>query len=179
MLTFLSDPEQKKINIRWDLRPGDMGSVIRLHGVLYAREYGYDHTFEGYVAAGLAEVAESFDSRRDRLWVAEQAGEIVGSIAVVKRSAGEAQLRWFLIAPRFRNLGLGRSLLQLALQFGKDCGYEIIYLWTLRGLESATHLYVSCGFFRTEGRTHPLWGKMITEERYELNVIPGGGTALA
>jgi len=69
--------------IRTDIRPGDIGYLIYLHGVLYAREYGLDYSFEGYVATGLGEFAKSYDERRDRLWLAEDGGRIVGSIAIV------------------------------------------------------------------------------------------------
>ena len=39
-----------QIQIRTELKPGDVGYVIYMHGVMYAREYGLDHTFEGGVA---------------------------------------------------------------------------------------------------------------------------------
>ena len=85
--------------IRTDIRPGDIGYLIYLHGIVYAREYHLDYTFEGYVAAGLGEFAKSFDERKDRLWVAEDDNRIVGSIAIVGREDRSAQLRWFLVDP--------------------------------------------------------------------------------
>ena len=155
--------------LRWDFRPGDMGAVVRLHGVLYHQEYGYDRTFEAYVAAGLAEFALSAHSDQSRLWLLEAKEMTAGSIAIVNRSLREAQLRWFLIHPDFRGTGLGRVLLDEALQFCRDQEYEKIYLWTLKHLLTATHLYTSAGFQKTEEKTHSLWGKWITEERYDLN----------
>jgi GNAT superfamily N-acetyltransferase len=158
------------LNLRWDLRPGDMGEVVRLHGVLYNRECGYDYTFEAYVAAGLAEFALSFRPEKSRLWILEQKEVTAGSIAIVGRSPQEGQLRWFLIHPDYRGRGMGRILLREALQFGRDRGYEKMYLWTLKHLLSATHLYTSAGFHKSEEKTHPLWGKLITEERYDLKL---------
>ena len=158
------------VTLRHDLQPGDMGAMILLHGMIYAQEYGFDHTFEGYVAAGLAEFAQAFDPGRDRIWVAEKQGHITGSIAILSRSAEEAQLRWFLIHPESRGLGLGRWMLKEALDFCREKGYRKIYLWTIQNLVVATHLYQSSGFIKTEEKLHPLWGKMIHEECYELDL---------
>ena len=58
------------VTIRTDLKPGDIGYVIYLHGVLYAEEYGFNHTFEPYVAGPLAEFARSHN-HRERIWVVE------------------------------------------------------------------------------------------------------------
>jgi len=154
--------------LRWDLRAGDMGAVIRLHGILYAREYGYDSTFEAYVASGLAEFALSYDPEWSRLWVLDRENEIVGSIAIVHRTPQEAQLRWFLLHPEIRSLGMGRALVEEALRFCREKRYARVFLWTLQHLQIATHLYTSQGFRKAEEKCHPLWGKTITEEKYEL-----------
>lgn len=156
------------VKIRWELKPGDMGAVLKLHGLLYAREHGFDCTFEGYVAQGLAEFALALDTWRDRLWIAEAGGEVIGSIAILHREGGEAQLRWFLVAPEARGRGLGRELLQGAVAFSRERGYERIFLWTLKHLAAACHLYTSAGFVRAAEKTHLLWGREITEERYDL-----------
>jgi len=149
-----------------------MGAVIRLHGILYAREHGYDGTFEAYVASGLADFALSYDPERNRLWILERDGEIAGSIAIVRRNPQEAQLRWFLLHPEIRSLGLGRILLEEALGFCREKGYARVFLWTLQHLHIATHLYTSLGFQKTEEKCHPLWGKTVTEERYDLILEP-------
>ena len=57
--------------ISHDLRPGDLGRVTELHGQVYAREYGFDHTFEAYVASTLAEFGLGLRPGRDRLWLAD------------------------------------------------------------------------------------------------------------
>ena len=156
--------------IRSNLQPGDIGYITYLHGTLYAKEYGWDHTFEGYVAKSLAEFALSFDAREECLWIAEMDGQIVGSIGIVGESSSEAQLRWLLVHPTMRGRGLGRYLLDTALQFCRDRGLKSVFLWTVSDLKVAAHMYQSTGFHRTEQKTHQIWGKTLTEERYDLSL---------
>ena len=56
----------EQIQIRSNLHPGDIGELVRLHGTLYAQEYGWDYTFEGYVAASFGEFVLSADRSMDR-----------------------------------------------------------------------------------------------------------------
>jgi len=169
--------------MRTVLRPGDLGYLTYLHGVLYSREYGWDSTFEAYVAAALAEFVLDHEPARERIWFAELGEEIVGSIAIVRaRGLDEAgatgdgdgwgdlvaQLRWFLVHPAARGRGLGRRLLVAALDFCREAGYRRVMLWTERGLTTATRLYRSAGFELTEAVTNERWGRVVTEERYDL-----------
>ena len=157
--------------VRHRLRPGDIGEVVALHGLLYAREYGYDREFEAYVAGGLAEFAQRFREDRDRLWLAEAGGRIIGSIAIVSRPHRSAQLRWFLVHPEYRGWGLGTRLMRVALRFCDDRRYGLVFLWTTSELEEAARLYVRFGFAKMESKTHQIWGRRVTEERYE-RVLP-------
>jgi ribosomal protein S18 acetylase RimI-like enzyme len=158
------------ISIRTGIKPGDLGAIMHLHGALYTEEYGLDWTFELYIAKGYAEAVEAFTSGKTRLWVAEDAGKVVGSIAIVGHSPDAAQLRWFLLHPGARGQGLGRRLLQEAIEFSRASGYQRVFLWTLSNLDAAIHLYRAFGFQKTEEATHQLWGKTLTEERYELGL---------
>ena len=158
------------IQLRTDLRPGDIGCLIRLHGVLYAREYGFDHTFEAYVAGPMSEFARS-DSDRERLWIAECDERIVGCIAIVASSADVAQLRWFLVDPSCRGVGLGRRLLNEAVTFSRAAGYRSIVLWTVSELVAAAHLYRAAGFTKSEEIPGRRWGADVVEEKYELSLI--------
>ena len=91
-----------RLKWRTSFGPGDIGALIELHGTLYSREYGYDRSFEAYVAAGLAELVRKFDPARDRLWLVENQGRVIASVAIVGRAKDSAQLRWYLVHPDFR-----------------------------------------------------------------------------
>ena len=159
------------ITIRHDLRPGDMGRVIAQHGELYAQEYGFDHGFEAYVAETVAEFGKLARPGLDRLWVAERAERLLGSIAIIGREDGLAQLRWFLVRPDARGAGLGRRLVAEALAFCRSAGYRSVCLWTVNGLDAAARLYLEAGFRKTEAKPAvALWGVTLSEERYDLTL---------
>jgi ribosomal protein S18 acetylase RimI-like enzyme len=162
-----AEASQGAITVRTTLVPGDLGSLVRLHGVVYAREYGFDPTFEAYVAGPLAEFVCS-RTDRDRLWIAERGDSMVGCIAIVGTSAKEAQLRWFLVDPSARGLGLGTSLLREAVAFSKRCGYRSVFLWTVSALTAAGRLYRSFGFEKVEEKVAQQWGVRVVEEKYVL-----------
>ncbi len=164
-----TDKLQPNIKIRHDLKPGDIGYIAYLHGVLYAEEYGWDYTFEAYVAGPLAEFAKSY-GERERIWIVERDGMVAGSLAIIEASKEEAQLRWFLLHPDLRGQGIGRILIEEAIRFCKDSAYSLVYLWTVSALTQAAKLYLSAGFRPTEDNTRKLWGATVTEQRYDLDL---------
>lgn len=164
-----SDHEKSPVTIRHDLRPGDIGYLIYLHGILYAQEHNFDCTFEPYVAGPMAEFVKS-RTDRERLWIVEKDGQIVGSVAIVKFSEEQAQLRWLLLHPDARGHGIGKTLVEEALQFCRDCGYSSVFLWTVSALGVAARLYQSVGFCLTEEKTHEIWGVTLTEQRYDFEL---------
>ncbi len=165
-----SEKKKKRIKIRLGLKPGDIGYITYLHGVLHAREHNWNHEFEGYVAEGLGKYAISEPGEKDRIWIAELDGKMVGCIAIVKNSTIEAQLRWYLIHPNLRGAGLGKKLMAKALQFTRECGYKRLILWTTSNLEVAAHIYRKVGFTKTEEVTNKMWGDTITQEKYEIEI---------
>ena len=138
-----------------------------MHGIFHALEQGWDHTFDVYVAVPLAEFAQS-KSSREKIWILEEGDRIAGSVAIVKRTEEEAQLRWLLLEPEIRGRGIGKWLVEEALDFSRISGYESIFLWTVEALYIAANLYRSVGFVQRERLTHEIWGSTVTEVKYEL-----------
>jgi N-acetylglutamate synthase-like GNAT family acetyltransferase len=153
--------------MRTTLQPGDFGAIVSMHGVLYGQEYGFDTSFEAYVAEPLAAFVLR-RSARERVWVEEREGRLVGCVAIVTADDRVAQLRWFLVHPSARGTGLGRRLLDVAIAFSRDAGYERVILWTVAGLAAAQHLYSRAGFERVEAAPARRWGVDVIEERHEL-----------
>ena len=153
--------------LRHDVRPGDLGAIVQLHGTVYAREYGFDPTFEAYVAGPLADFVLR-RGERDRLWIAEKDSRLAGCIAIVAASPGEAQLRWFLVDPTARGTGLGKQLLGEAVAFSREAGFASVFLWTVSALTAAARLYRSAGFVKVEEQAGVRWGIEVVEEKYVL-----------
>ena len=139
-MTDLPKKTTNEITIRHEFKPGDAGRLIELHGLLYAREYRFDHTFEAYVAKPLAEFILK-GSSREKIWLVECDGLLAGSIAIVEHSKSEAQLRWFLLGPDLRGKGLGSALMENAVAFCREQGYEKVFLWTVSSLVIAAKVY--------------------------------------
>jgi ribosomal protein S18 acetylase RimI-like enzyme len=156
------------ITIRTELRPGDIGYVIYMHGHLYKVEYNYGISFESYVAAGMHEFYQNYDAAKDRVWICEHGKEIVGFLLLMHRGDA-AQLRYFILKPEYRGIGLGKKLMNLYMEFYKQCGYQSSYLWTTNELPAAASLYTRAGFRLTEEKESTAFGKPLKEQRYDLN----------
>ena len=158
------------IAIRTELRPGDIGGILSMYGRLYYDEYGYTGPFEMYVAKSLAEFVQLYNPARNRIWVFEHAGRIVGTLVLLDRGEA-AQLRYFLLESEYRGFGLGTKLMDSFMEFLKECGYSSSYLWTTEQQLTAAKLYKRYGYQLTEEKASTAFGVPLTEQRYDL-VLP-------
>ena len=154
--------------LRSDLRPGDLGALVALHGTVYARECGFDSTFEAHIARHLGEFVQA-RTDCDQLWIAEWEGRLAGSIAIVSHSERDAQLCWLLVDPPARSMGLGKRLLHEAVAFCRRCSYEYVFLRSFSGLTIASRLFQSVGFEKVEERPSERWGVVVVAEWYVLH----------
>ncbi|HEU5401348.1 MAG TPA: helix-turn-helix domain-containing GNAT family N-acetyltransferase [Terriglobales bacterium] len=151
-------------------RPGDMGWIIHRHGVLYSQEYGWDERFEALVAIVAGEFIQNFDRKRERCWIAEREGEIVGSVFLVKKSTTVAKLRLLYVEPKARGLGIGLRLVEECIRFAREARYRKITLWTQSNLAAARHIYRKCGFDIVESKPQPLFGHDLVSETWEMKL---------
>ena len=160
------------------LRPhriGDIGWIARRQGMLYAEEYGWDATFEAMVAEIGARFVREFDPAKERAFVAESDGQIVGSALVVRnadeasgvKSDDVAQLRLVYVEPSTRGLGIGRRMVDECLAFAAGHGYRSMVLWTNDVLVSARRVYEAAGFQLVESEPHHSFGVDLVGQYWE------------
>jgi GNAT superfamily N-acetyltransferase len=165
--------DNRQAGIRELGAPGDLGWVIMTHGEIYAREYGWDVTFEALVARIVADFAASQHSSggaRQRGWIAEVDSIRAGCVLCCEADRDTAQLRVLLVTPQARGLGLGGRLVDEALGFARAAGYARMRLWTNHPLTAARSVYLARGFTLVTEEPHHSYGADLIGQVYELDL---------
>ena len=155
------------------LTPGDIGSIVALHGNEYGDGYRLNESFEAQVARGLGEFALALarDPEAGRAWLTEDDQGLTGCVAITRETDSHGRLRWFLVARRARGQGLGRELLDAALSYARE-RFATVELETFSELTAAAHLYRSAGFEVQDSRPFDEWGREIELQHYLLRIKP-------
>ena len=167
MMSSKQHPSRPEYTLRTTLRDGDLGRLISIHGEVYAQEDGYGLPFEAYVARTVAEYMLE-NQNRGQVWQAEHEGQLVGCIAIAHRSNNRAQLRWLVVRPEHRGTGLGRRLVDAAMTYCRDEGFEAVFLETTDGLDASMRIYEKLGFEVVRRTIERMWdgeGPLVVMEK--------------
>ena len=123
--------------------PGDMGWVISQHGDIYAQEFGLREPFELDIAT---KMVAFYQKEAPQLFIARVGKERAGSIAISTPSRTMGFINFVLVAPGFRNLGLGQYMLSHVIEESKARGLTTLRLETYDCLKAARRLYKKNGF---------------------------------
>ena len=153
--------------------PGVIGKVTELHAVYYHKYWNFDVSFEAQVGRELSAFFINFRKTRDGFWSVHADGTFAGAVAVDGQLTDTlgARLRWFIVEPQRRGLGIGKQLLEKAVAFSRKAGHFKLFLWTFQGLDPARKLYESAGFKLAEEHAVNQWGTKINEQKFELTFL--------
>lgn len=157
----------------WTLRPhrpDDIEWAIERQANLYAKEHGYLPVFGDYVRDSFAPFVEHFDAARDALWVAESGGRRVGCVGIQHdwQRPGWAKFRWYFVESTMRGQGVGRALIDAALDFARVAGYQGVWLLTVDDLADARRQYEGHGFHLVHTEAAPCeWAPWGHEQHWE------------
>ncbi len=169
----LLKPEEvsaNKVQLR-SPRVGDLGWITSRQAILYEREYGWDWTYEALVARILGEFVAHYDANRDDAWIAETAGNIVGSVFLMKtEDPNTAKLRLLYVEPSARGLGVGSLLVKTCVERARKLGYRTLTLWTNSVLSSARHIYEREGFSLIKEERHRSFGHSLLGQTWTLDL---------
>lgn len=156
---LLGDDTQEHSIILREPEAGDLGWITYMNARIYAREYGWDWTYEALVAEIVGKFVKEFDTEKEKCWVAELGGQVVGSVMVVREDDETAKLRLLWVDAAARGRGLGRRLVDECISFARARGYKRMVLWTNDVLASARRIYQAVGFELVEEKAHRSFGK--------------------
>ena len=87
---------------------------------------------------------------------------------MILRDNDLGQLRWVLVDASARGIGLGKDLVNRALDYGRDSACTRIFLETTDSLPESQRLYESLGFEVTANVQEELWDGVRPLIRMEL-----------
>ena len=151
-------------------QPGDLGWIVHRQAILYAREYGWDETYEALAAEIVAQFIKNYDPKSERCWIAEREGERVGGVLLAKASDEIAKLRVLHVEPEARGFGIGKRLVEECVRFARQARYQKMTLWTQSILHAARHIYELAGFQIVHTEQHHSFGKDLMAETWELDL---------
>ena len=97
----------------------------------------------------LRRIATDYAARDGRVWVAEHAGEVVGSVATQPYGGAALELRMLYVAHAARRLGLAAALCAGVEAEARARGAGAVDLWSDTRFEDAHRLYGRLGYRRS------------------------------
>lgn len=159
---------QNKIEIKEGYCDELIGSITSLHSRVYSEIAGFSAHFEALVGRNYSEFIMRLENDNNQTWYAMKNNEVIGGISIDGEDLeeGQAHLRWFVVDTNARSMGIGKILLQKALEFCDKNNFDEVHLWTFKGLDAAQNLYERNGFMLTGEELGSSYGKEAIERKF-------------
>ena len=96
--------------------------------------------------AGDMATLEKFTPPKGHLLLADLDGEMAGLACIRQIRDDVAEIKRMYVRPTYRRRGVGRDLVQAAIDVSRKDGYRAVFLDSARFMTAAHALYQSCGF---------------------------------
>jgi putative acetyltransferase len=120
-------------------------AIVRCLFGEYAESLGVDLEYQGF-SRELAGLPAPYVPPRGALLLARAGEQAVGCVALRPLSDGVVEMKRLYVRPAFRSVGVGRELVNSALNAAAQAGYKELRLDTLPSMVSARKLYRELGF---------------------------------
>lgn len=130
---------------------------------IFVDEFGYQE----FSNAILSSENEEYFMESNKLWIAIENEEIIGTIGIIEVSEKCAMLKKVYVKEEYRGKGIAQNLLNQCLAYAREKNYDYIFLQTYHRLERARAFYSKNGFIEYEDgyqKTH------YNEIRYRLDL---------
>ncbi len=109
-------------------------------------EYGLQPDFESS-EADLKDIESTYTNSGGMFALVEdKAGNLLGTFAVLRLDDETCKLRKMYLVPQVRGTGLGRHMLEHAIDFARRSGFKRMILETVSTMREAIRLYTRAGF---------------------------------
>jgi GNAT superfamily N-acetyltransferase len=142
----------------------DEKSVIDL--ILSVMNKEFREVASAYPTEDVERIEKAYGGIGDAFFVATDHDQVVGTVAIKKEDDRVALLRRLFLGPTHRNQKIGKKLLDRALEFCREVGYQEIMFKTTSKMSGAIELCKKNGFIQ---RAHIALGP-IELLKFSLNV---------
>lgn len=161
--------------IRRELRDGDAEAIVEIHERIYKPEHGMDDRFVQGVRGTVGRAVEAGWPAGGGAWLVDgEDGRLAGCIGLTDEGDGLGRIRWVVLAPEVRGLGIGRRMITEAVAEARRLGFERLELDTFGALRAAASIYRSLGFKLVSEEQTDMWGPQIAYQHYVLDLTAGG-----
>lgn len=151
-------------------RAGDVSQTVARQAAYYAADHGFGRGFEGLIMEIGARFLADPHPGLEACFVAEVDGRMVGAVFVTHADEGVAKLRLLHVEAEMRGRGIGRRLVEAAIDFARATGHRRLTLWTNDILVDARRLYERAGFRCVAAEPHTMFGTPMVGETWDLDL---------
>ncbi len=124
--------------------PSDGSSVQKLISGIMDSEF---HAVrEAYPTKDIERIEDAYGGLGEAFFVAVNGQKVIGSVAIKKEDERVALLRRLFVDPQYRKQSLGIKLIDRAIKFCDEVGYQELIFKTTSQMEGAVKLCQKCGF---------------------------------